>query len=281
MKKIIFLRGLSASGKSTYAKQFVKENPGSIRVNKDDLRRMCHDGHWTRGNEKMICDMRDAMVSRALHSDHTVLVDDTNFAASHEARLRQLAHDEHAEFEIKDFIVDFEEALERDAKREHPVGYTVLKQQWNDYVRPTLHVKQDETLPRAVIFDLDGTLALLNGRSPYDASTCENDTLNKSVLDSLLLYILSGDEIILMSGRDSKYREQTEAWLKKHFIVPNLLLMRVEGDNRKDAIIKEELFRAHVLPKYYVHLVFDDRDHVVRMWRDLGLTVFQVADGNF
>lgn len=281
MKKIIMLRGLSGAGKSSWAKQFVKENPGSIRVNKDDLRRMCHDGHWTRGNEKMICDMRDAMVARSLQSGHTVLVDDTNFASSHEARLRQIATEQHAEFEIKDFVVDFEEALERDAKREHPVGYTVLKQQWNDYVRPTLHVKQDETLPRAVIFDLDGTLALLNGRSPYDASMCENDTVNQCVMDFLHFCGFEGNKIVLMSGRDSKYREQTEAWLKKHHVAFDLLLMRVEGDNRKDSIIKEELFRTHVLPKYYTRLAVDDRDQVVRAWRDIGLTVFQVADGNF
>jgi hypothetical protein len=57
--------------------------------------------------------------------------------------------------------------------------------------------------------------------------------------------------------------------------------MRKEGDNRKDCIVKEEMFRAHMLPHYYTMLAVDDRDQVVRLWRDLGLTVLQVADGNF
>ena len=30
-----------------------------------------------------------------------------------------------------------------------------------------------------------------------------------------------------------------------------------------------------------VFLVVDDRDKVVKMWRDLGLNTFQVAPGNF
>lgn len=281
MKKIIMLRGLSGAGKSSWAKQFVKENPGSIRVNKDDLRRMCHDGHWTRGNEKMICDMRDAMVARSLQSGHTVLVDDTNFASSHEARLRQIATEQHAEFEIKDFVVDFEEALERDAKREHPVGYTVLKQQWNDYVRPTLKVEQDVTLPPAVLFDMDGTLALLGERNAYDASTCEQDELNSAVADLFANYKRLGSKMVIFSGREDKYREQTVNWLEKYNLVPDLLAMRKEGDNRKDCIVKEEMFRKHLLPNYYTMLAVDDRDQVVRMYRDLGLTVFQVADGNF
>lgn len=280
-KKLIMLRGISASGKTTWAKKYVAENPGSLQISKDELRAMLHDGKWTPGNEKIVLDMRDALIERALRTGRTVLVADTNLHPKHEARLRQIASEQKAEFEIKDFVVDFEEALERDAKREHPVGYVVLKQQWNDYIRPKLHVQQNDQLPSAVLCDMDGTLALLNGRSPYDASTCENDAPNTRIIGMLHYHLLHGFKIIIMSGRDSKYRPQTEAWLAKHGIIPDLLLMRVQDDKRKDAIIKEELFRAHVLPNYYTQTVFDDRDQVVRMWRDLGLNVLQVADGNF
>jgi hypothetical protein len=59
------------------------------------------------------------------------------------------------------------------------------------------------------------------------------------------------------------------------------LLMRPEGNMEKDAIIKERLFRQHIEGKFCVEFVIDDRDQVVRMWRDLGLRCLQVADGDF
>jgi hypothetical protein len=58
--------------------------------------------------------------------------------------------------------------------------------------------------------------------------------------------------------------------------------MRVDQDFRKDAIIKKELFMNNVHNKFFVEFILDDRKQVVDMWRnDLGLTVFQVAEGDF
>jgi hypothetical protein len=57
--------------------------------------------------------------------------------------------------------------------------------------------------------------------------------------------------------------------------------MRRAGDRRKDWVVKSELYREHIEPRYDVLLVLDDRDQVVRAWRGLGLTVFQVAEGDF
>lgn len=60
----------------------------------------------------------------------------------------------------------------------------------------------------------------------------------------------------------------------------NELLMRPKKDNRKDSVIKKELFDK-IKDKYNIQYVFDDRDQVVEMWRELGLTCLKVADGNF
>jgi hypothetical protein len=59
------------------------------------------------------------------------------------------------------------------------------------------------------------------------------------------------------------------------------LHMRPAGDVRNDAIVKLELFDQHVRDRYRVAYVLDDRDRVVRAWRSIGLTVLQVADGDF
>lgn len=129
---------------------------------------------------------------------------------------------------------------------------------------------------KIVICDLDGTLALLNGRNPYDASTCENDLLNEVVAD-----IIKERNVILVSGREDKFRVQTELFLAKHGIKYMNLFMRKQGDFRKDSVIKREIYEQHIKDKYEVHFVLDDRNQVVQLWRELGLKCLQVADGNF
>jgi hypothetical protein len=87
---------------------------------------------------------------------------------------------------------------------------------------------------------------------------------------------------ILMSGREDKFRVQTDRWLTKNGIYYDELYMRTTKDMRGDQIIKRELFDVYVKDKYNILFVLDDRDKVVRMWRhDLNLVVFQVAEGNF
>ena len=92
----------------------------------------------------------------------------------------------------------------------------------------------------------------------------------------------AGHRVVFLSGRSDKCRTATETWLKKHVAVPfDALHMREHGDNRRDSIVKVELFDAHVRDAYDVTCVLDDRDQVVEAWRALGLTVFQVAEGDF
>jgi hypothetical protein len=138
-------------------------------------------------------------------------------------------------------------------------------------------------LPRAVICDIDGTLAIRSGdRSPYDWDRVGEDTPNPPVIE--LVQIIAnamGHEIILMSGRDESCRLQTEMWLDAQQVPFHQLHMRPEKDNRKDSLVKEELYRRHVEGRYAVSWVVDDRDQVVKMWRSLGLTVLQCAEGDF
>lgn len=138
---------------------------------------------------------------------------------------------------------------------------------------------------KAIICDLDGTLCLLNGRSPYDASTCENDEANRPVLELIGAYNYHMRyTTIFVSGRMDKYREQTEKWLNRNVVgysnrMP--LFMRKTDDYRKDFEVKEEIYHLEIEGIYDVQFVLDDRDQVVKMWRGLGLTCFQVAEGSF
>ena len=137
-------------------------------------------------------------------------------------------------------------------------------------------------MPKAVICDLDGTLSLLNGRDPYNAAICDNDLLNAPVASVLQMAKAQGYKVILLSGREDKYREPTLRFLAKHQIDYDLLLMRTTNDFRKDNIIKRELFEQEIQGKYFINFLLDDRNQVVDMWRkDLHLPCFQVNYGDF
>ena len=68
---------------------------------------------------------------------------------------------------------------------------------------------QDNTLPPAILCDLDGTLAIIHNRSPLDSIRCENDLLNEPIAEIVKNYALLGIKIILMSGRDEASRRPT------------------------------------------------------------------------
>jgi hypothetical protein len=76
----------------------------------------------------------------------------------------------------------------------------------------------------------------------------------------------------------------TEMWIGGHMdLDPSeyTLLLRSNNDYRHDTVIKPELLKNASITLDMIAYVFEDRDSVVKMWRDLGLTVLQVANGNF
>jgi hypothetical protein len=133
----------------------------------------------------------------------------------------------------------------------------------------------------AIIVDLDGTLALIGNRSPYDADECGLDVVNEAVRTVMGWAQTAGYAIVLVSGRGLKasHRTRTEQWLTWNGIHWDELHMRRPGDQRPDDVVKAEIYRDRIEDNHTVLFVLDDRAAVVRMWREqFGLTVFQVAD---
>lgn len=152
-------------------------------------------------------------------------------------------------------------------------------------VNPTNLLKDMKDLPKAIIVDIDGTLAKMNGRGPFEWMRVGEDEVNepiKIVVDAMNFGFYGDLKIIIFSGRDSICREQTVDWLLRKNIPYDFLFMRPQGNNEKDSIIKRRLFDEHINGKYDVLFVLDDRNQVVDMWRkDLGLTCLQVDYGDF
>jgi hypothetical protein len=139
----------------------------------------------------------------------------------------------------------------------------------------------------AIICDLDGTLALKHeNRTWYDASTCDRDIINMPILEICSAFAKT-HHIVFCSGRENRFREQTLMFLKKcfHDFIEGhdfSLFMRETQDNRKDSIVKYEIYMNSIKDMYDILFVLDDRTQVVQMWRNsIGLTCLQVAEGNF
>ena len=289
MKKVIVMRGLPGSGKSTYAKQLVAEAPNTYkRINRDDLRAMFDNGHWSPGNEKFVKKVRDVLIVKALEEGKHVIVDDTNLSSTNETRVRQLvqafnkAHNDTVQVEVKEMETSLKECIARDAKRAKPVGAKRIREMHRQFYAVSNLMEQNAALPKAIICDLDGTLALMNGRNPFDAAKCEEDVLNVPVAKVLKTFQDLGHQVLLLSGRKEEHKTQTINWLARHNITYDLLELRKTEDNRADTVVKKELFEAHISGRYYIEFVLDDRDQVVDLWRsELGLTCFQVNYGDF
>lgn len=204
------------------------------------------------------------------------------------------------EFEERYFDTPVDTCIDRDKHREKSVGEDVIRSMYKKYVKhdicktDTRIIKaQDISLPRCIICDIDGTLSLMNGRSPYDDSKIHTDKPNSYVVNLVkrianinsFEHMESDGEInnaiIIMSGRMDKCRPQTEQWLKDNNIPYDILLMRKTDDFRQDSIVKKELYNNHIKDQFYVDFILDDRDQVVEMWRKEGLLCLQVYYGNF
>jgi predicted kinase len=298
MTRLLITRGLPASGKTTFAR---KLQPQVVRVNRDDLRRMLHGRRlFTQWAEGQVTHAQRAAVEALLRAHADVIVDDTNLRAKTVREWAELAARFGATFEVHDFTdVPLEECIRRDADRDpaDQVGADAIKRMhdrylagrnlplpvpWVDPGGPGVVYEPDPDLPAAVLVDIDGTVALMTGRGPYDWSRVGSDAPNPPVIAAVRAMHAAGHAIVFCSGRDEVCRAETEAWLELYVDVPyEALFMRPEGDSRKDAIVKREIFDGEIRDRWRIVGVFDDRQQVVRMWRSLGLTVFQVAEGDF
>jgi len=296
MPTLTVTRGLPGSGKTTWA----KAQPGLRRVNRDDLRRMLHGGRLgTSAAELEVTLAHRAAVESLLRAGRDVVCDDTNLRARVVRELAEVAARCGAAFVVRDFTdVDVDECVRRDTLRDggERVGEEVIRGMYQRYLAgrklplpvPVVDTPPPPTYtpavdaPEAILVDIDGTVALMGRRSPYDFSRVGEDTPNHAVIAAVRAMHAAGYLVVYCSGRDDTCRDQTAGWLDEHVGVPyEALLMRKAGDHRRDSIVKGELFEAHVRDAYRIACVFDDRRQVVAMWRSLGLTVMQVADGDF
>ena len=150
---------------------------------------------------------------------------------------------------------------------------------------------------KIVIFDLDGTLALIDNRRDlsmvsgkrdwdvfFDPKNIDLDLPNIPVIEMAQMLKSQGYTIVIFSGRSKATKDATNDWLDKYDVPCDVLKMRPTGNDwhyMKDSDLKQHWLDDIFPDKNDIFAVFDDRQQVVDMWRKNGLTCFQVAKGDF
>ena len=296
---VILTTGLPGSGKSTWAKQEQVKTPDStVLTSRDDIRKMlgCFPV-GTKEQENLVSSIQDAVIVKAVNNGYDVIVHDTNLNQKSPKRIMRL-FDGDVRFEVADFTdIPVEECLRRDALRDAPVGPAVIKQMARQLSKPwrltaefmngvklsPLYVPRFRA-PKAILFDLDGTVAKHVARSPYDYSRVKTDAVHPHIRTMINGYYDSGYFCFGFSGRPdiNNVRKDTEEWLDENGIHFHKLHMRPADQlTENDADVKQFLFDFYIRNNYDVEVMLDDRNRVVRRMRKLGVNVLQVADGDF
>lgn len=305
MPKLTILRGLSGSGKSTWA----DAQPNAVVVSRDRLRvaMFGSDGpdYYKRGDlrqcEDLITKVEHGAVKAGLVAGQDVISDNTNIEVKYMKPIAHIGYALGATVQFKIFDVPLHTAIERNNMRAKMGGRNVpeavIRKQHDRFQHTKNQTIEPEPTPtpyngtpgspKAFLVDIDGTLAHMHDRrGPFDWKKVGLDEVDDVI--SNIVFALATDfyvneplTCIVMSGRDEVCRKETEDWLNSHGIPFDYLFMRPEKDMRKDSLVKAELFDKYVRDLFDVQFVLDDRQQVVDMWRAMGIKTLQVEPGDF
>lgn len=300
---LVVMRGLPGSGKTTVARLLRAHNENIVLVSRDDIRMAIFNKKvgLSYADENLVTSVQDDTIREALKNERSVIVHDTNLRPKYIQRFKDIAKERAAEFYLAEMPVDVDMSIARDALRSEPVGEAVIREMARKYLpngkylplnevekpkKVMVPYKADFSLPKAVIVDLDGTVASANNRGWYEYDKVGNDFARTHICHLVNLLHDDGFTILFVSGRSEDSRDVSWYWLSKVFPMvvadPNTeFYMRTSGDNRDDAIAKYEIFNAHIRERFNVWFCLDDRDRVVNMYRSIGVDVLQVAPGDF
>lgn len=304
IRKIILCRGIQASGKSTWAKQWVLEDPEHrVRFNNDDIRNM-YGKYWVPSREHLVTEAKRNFAYEATSRGYDIVVDNMNLNPKEVAwwgdivEITNNTTDYHYTIEFKDFFIPVEECIRRDAMRANPMGEKVIKDTWKRYKSFIIQenikkfaekkLEQKKGLPLAVIVDMDGTICLnTTGRpfyGPGAAEGMEEDTPINEIITLVRGFCdATNAQLIVVTGREDtpEIRKATLEWCDRYWLCPDYLYMRPVGNYSPVEVCKKSIFEESIKDNFYVMAVLDDSQKCVDMWRDLGLICLQPNNGNF
>ena len=285
MAHVEILRGISGSGKSTYA----RTQTDAIIVSRDLIRPMFGAVGKTvlsPEKERLVTRIELDLIREALYRGQDVIVDNTNLNGQFATRYADLAHTMGATCSEKLFSANVGVAVGRTDVPDSVVyrqaaQFTKIKPVVSRLPEPIRPIVMGEDRPEALIVDVDGTLAHNNPdnpRDPYDGSRAHED-LGDETLVEMLNALAYHYFIYIVTGRGLRHRQVTEEWLYNHCVPYDHLWTRPDNDTSvPDAWVKYQIAKE-IAKTHKIVGVFDDRERVVDMWRAAGIKTFDVGQG--
>ena len=303
MKTVYILFGPPLSGKSYFTRLVTKNDTNCKVVSRDQIRDMLNDHSQNMETEKLVTKIyNDSLMAIIDNSEYDLVLDNTHYRLQYVKEALTLLNKCKNDFEVK--LIDFSDInlellIKRNEVRDRKVPIDVIKKIYqtckmnlkevknlvNSFVKQkhivmkTLDIRRD--LPRAIIVDIDGTLAHKGDRNAYDYKNVYKDKCDEVISELTNQLYRLNYRIIILSGREDSCRDLTKQWLSDNIIHYHDLYMRKSKDIRKDAVVKKEIYDQQIKDYYSVLCVFDDRNQVVEMWREIGLKCLQVQEGDF
>lgn len=293
--KVKILRGCSGSGKTTLRKEWLSKQHYGV-ISRDELRNALfgqYGNTFNNAQEDIISDISYELLQRYIKRGMDVIIDNTNLKAKDVRPYLEIIefYKDNLDNDINIEFVDLTDIPLKKLKKQNTNRATAIpeseverqfkiSQTNNNFYKDIYSEREkfinDTNKQKAVIFDLDGTLAIKSkNRSFYDTEGFIDDKLNEYVYQNYLLHKNAGHKIIICTARDECCRMETWEWLKKHKIQFDEIFFRKDQDRRKDYVVKKEMW-AKILKKYYIACLYDDRVSVVKAARKMGLNVYSV-----
>lgn len=301
-KKIIILQGCPCSGKSTWARQFKQEQESLSNdekweiISRDTIRYQIGNGKYTLKHEKEVTEIENSSLERCVSEGYNIIIDATNLNPKTIERWKTFSRVYNYDIEFKEFYVPYNEAMRRSVQRKNDGGLYIskkvmldfynryYKERLEDELRDKRIIRQPENLKPAIICDLDGTLALHTGRTPFDWSRINEDKIDPRLNKLLKQMSMVNAKIFFVTGRNDSARPATLKWLEDNFELSTKdyeLVTRRDSDYRSSDVYKREVYKQQIENKYDVICVFEDSNKCVDMWRSEGLLTCQVHNSDY
>ncbi|MEG0773596.1 AAA family ATPase [Clostridium sp.] len=140
---LLVLIGVPASGKTTFAKEFIKDKSTWIRISREDIKLMCGN-YWALSREALINSYEELMIEKALVNNYNVIIDSTNLNHKTKIKWEALAYKLNIKLQYKEFIIPYKEAIKRDKNRAIHVGEDNIRMLYRKYYPDILASELDE-----------------------------------------------------------------------------------------------------------------------------------------